>query len=229
MMGIIAESGGATAEERSIVTEMPGTTRDLVSESADIAGIPVRLIDTAGSRADEDKIEQIGVDRSRRVIADVDAVLLVLEQSAAYCGEDDRLHEQLEAVSSVVAFNKSDLLSVWTALRRAEYAERWPCVKISALTGLGIDSLRVAVQSHLFGDAGADRDCLMVTNLRHCRCLEATQRQLAGAVEALRAGLSEEFILVDLPSGLRKLGEITGETSVDEVLGEIFSRFCIDK
>jgi tRNA modification GTPase len=217
------------AEERSIVTEMPGTTRDLVSEFANIEGIPVRLIDTAGLRDGENKIEQIGVDRSMRVIADVDAILLVLDTSRPWCEQDEHLRTRLSSLSCVAAFNKSDLPSVWVPEQKAEYAALWPCIDVSALTGAGIESLRLAIQQHLFGDGAAERDGLLVTNLRHCRCLEAAREALTSAACTLGNGLSEEFILVDLHRGLRKLGEITGETSVEELLGEIFARFCIGK
>jgi len=217
------------AEERSIVTEWPGTTRDLVSEYADIEGIPVRLIDTAGLRDGQDAIEQIGVDRSLRVMSDADAIVLVLDTSRAHCAEDARLRGLLSAYSCVVAVNKSDLPGVWTAEQRAEYAALWPCIDVSARTGERIEELRQAIERHLFGDGTGDRDGVLVTNLRHCQCLEDAKKQVVAATEALRGGLSEEFVLSDLHRGLRKLGEITGETSVEDVLGEIFSRFCIGK
>lgn len=217
------------AEERSIVTEMPGTTRDLVSEFASVGGIPVRLIDTAGLRDGENKIEQIGVDRSMRVMADVDAILLVLDTSRHWCEQDEHLRTRLSSLSCVAAFNKWDLPSVWVPEQKAEYAALWPCIDVSALTGAGIESLRLAIQQHLFGDGAAERDGLLVTNLRHCRCLEAAREALTSAACTLGNGLSEEFVLVDLHRGLRKLGEITGETSVEELLGEIFARFCIGK
>jgi tRNA modification GTPase len=217
------------SEERSIVTEVPGTTRDLVSEFANVGGIPVRLIDTAGLRDGENKIEQIGVDRSMRVMADVDAILLVLDTSRPCCEEDDELRTRLGSLSCIAAFNKSDLPPVWVPEQKAEYAALWPCVEVSALTGAGVESLRVAIRQHLFGGGAVERDGLLVTNLRHCRCMEAAREALALAARALRDGLSEEFALVDLHRGLRKLGEITGETSVEELLGEIFARFCIGK
>jgi len=217
------------SEERSIVTEMPGTTRDLVSEFANVGGIPVRLIDTAGLRDGENKIEQIGVDRSMRVMADVDAILLVLDTSQPCCEEDGELRMRLCSLACIAAFNKSDLPSVWAPEQKAEYRALWPCVDVSALTGAGVEALRLAIQRHLFGDGAAERDGLLVTNLRHCRCMEAARETLAPAARALRDGLSEEFVLVDLHRGLRRLGEITGETGVEELLGEIFGRFCIGK
>jgi tRNA modification GTPase len=217
------------AEERSIVTEIPGTTRDLVSEFVEIEGIPVRMIDTAGLREGQDLIEQIGVERSRRVMSDVDAILLVLDVSLPWCEEDERVRASLDSASCVVAFNKSDLAGAWTEFEKGKYSEHWPCLHVSALTGAGIEELRQAMHRQFLGGAAQERDGLLVTNLRHCQCLEAAQVRLEAAATALRAGMSEELVLTDLHSGLRTLGEITGETTVEEILGQIFSRFCIGK
>jgi len=217
------------AEERSIVTEHPGTTRDLVSEHAAIEGIPVRLMDTAGLREGRDVVEQLGVERSLRVLADVDVILLVLDPSRPWCEEDEEVRRRTEGLSCIAVFNKSDLAPVWTESQRARYATTSPGIAVSALRGSGMDDLRRAIHGRLMGDAGSGSEGLLITNLRHCRCLEAAQQQLAAAVEALRAGLSEEFALVDLRRGLRTLGEITGETAVDDILAQIFSRFCIGK
>ena len=217
------------AEERSIVTELPGTTRDLVSESANIEGVPVRLTDTAGLREGGNQIEQMGVDRSIRLIADVDAILLVLDMSRSYCVEDESLLERMSGYSCIVAFNKCDLPCAWTAQQKAEFAGRWPCADVSALSGENIDRLRAAIQRHLFGEAACERDGLLVTHLRHSQCLESARAALAEAAGTLRGGASEEFVLADLYRGLRKLGEITGETGVEEILGAIFSQFCIGK
>jgi tRNA modification GTPase len=217
------------AQERSIVTEMPGTTRDLVSESVAMAGIPVRLMDTAGWREGLDAVERLGIERSRRAVSDADAVLLVVDGSVPWCDEDATMRARLEDASGIVACNKADLPGVWTAQQKAGAAGGWPCVDVSARTGAGIEALRQAIQGEFFGDARSERDGVLITNLRHCRCLEAAQRQLEAGSEALRTGLSEEFVLTDLHLGLRALGEITGETPVESILGDIFSRFCIGK
>jgi len=216
-------------EERSIVTEWPGTTRDLVSEITDIEGIAVRLIDTAGVRDGADKVEQIGVDRSLRAMADADAILLVLDTSRPCSDEDARLQARLSGIPCVVALNKSDLPSVWPPQQKAEYCSRRPCIEVSALKGAHIHELREAIRQQFFGDGAKQSDGLLVTNLRHCRCLEASRQHLADAAHALQSGLSEEFVLMDLRRALERLGEITGETTAEDLLGEIFSRFCIGK
>jgi tRNA modification GTPase len=216
-------------DERSIVTELPGTTRDLVSEFTDIDGIAVRLIDTAGVRDGADKIEQIGVDRSLRAMADADAILLVLDTSRPCSSEDARLQERLSGMPCVVALNKSDLPPVWSPQQKAEYCSRWPCIEVSAVNGAHIRELREAIRQQFFGDNAKPSDGLLVTNLRHCHCLEASRQHLADGAQALQSGLSEEFVLIDLHRALERLGEITGETTAEDILGEIFSRFCIGK
>jgi tRNA modification GTPase len=100
---------------------------------------------------------------------------------------------------------------------------------VSALTGSGVDGLRTAILAHLFGGAGSDNDGILVTNLRHCHCMETSRDHLQRAAAALRESLSEEFVLIDLHAALKDLGMITGETGVEELLGEIFSRFCVGK
>jgi tRNA modification GTPase len=217
------------ADERSIVTPQPGTTRDLVSEFTNLGGIPLRLVDTAGIRHSEDILEQMGVERSYRAIADADVVLFVIDTSCELAGEDARLRDCLGDVSCIVVLNKSDLPSCWSAADVEDFVGACQRVSVSALTGTGIDELRTLILKHLVGDDGTSREGILVTNLRHSRSLEGAGKHLSLASEALRKGMSEEFVLHDLHSALRKLGEITGETSVEDLLGEIFSRFCIGK
>lgn len=216
-------------QDRSIVTEVPGTTRDLVSESADLEGIPVRLLDTAGVRISDDRLEQLGVDRSFRAMSDADALLLVVDTSQPHSPEDDALRQRLRELSCIVVMNKSDLASAWSPEEKQAFPGKWPSVAVSARTGHQVEVLRKVILCHLFGDQGPERDGLLVTNLRHCQCLEAALAALTRAAAALRKGLSEEFPLTDLHTGLQKLGEITGETTVEDLLGEIFSRFCVGK
>jgi tRNA modification GTPase len=216
------------ARDRSIVAELPGTTRDLVSEDTNIEGIPVRLVDTAGVRPSEDHVERLGMDRSYRAMADADALLLVADLSKPPAPEDEHLRERIAGLPGIVVLNKSDLPSVWSAEQKETFAAGRPRMEVSAKTGANIAELRNSIFCHLFGD-GAERESFLVTNLRHCRCMESAREALARAAEALRSGHSEEFALVGLRAGLNKLGEITGETTVEDLLGQIFSRFCVGK
>jgi tRNA modification GTPase len=216
-------------QERSIVTEMPGTTRDMISEFTSLEGIPMRLLDTAGVRASGDRVEQLGIDRSLQAIVDADAILLVVDASCKPDEEDEDLQRRLLGLSCIVVMNKCDLAGCWTAPEKSRFAGEWPRLEVSAKTGAHIDLLRKEILEHLFGAGGSQRDGILVTNLRHCRCLESAETHLQHAANALRVGLSEEFVLFDLHAGLHELGAITGKTSADDLLGEIFSRFCIGK
>jgi tRNA modification GTPase len=217
------------AQNRSIVTEMPGTTRDLVSEFTNLAGIPARLQDTAGIHQSDDHIEKLGMNRSLEAIVDADAILLVVDRSQPYSQQDAALRQQSSQSLCVVVMNKSDLPSAWPPEEMQKFAGNWPFVEVSAKTGSGIEELRTAILKGLLGTAGVQQDSMLITNLRHVHNLEAAEKDLAHAANALQDGLSEEFALVDLHGGLKNLGAITGETGMDDLLSEIFSRFCIGK
>jgi tRNA modification GTPase len=217
------------SENRSIVTELAGTTRDLISEYTQMNGIPVRLLDTAGLRAPTDRIERLGVERSYGAMAEADAILLVVDASQPVSAEDWDLCRRLEGLSYIVVYNKSDLPASWSAEEKGAYAADRIYVDVSARTGESLEVLRSAIMSRLFGDTGSESDGILITSLRHCRCLEAALEHLTKGVAALDSGLSEEYVLVDLHASLSKLGEITGETGMEELLGEIFSRFCVGK
>jgi tRNA modification GTPase len=217
------------AQDRSIVTEIPGTTRDLVSEVTSLEGIPVRLLDTAGIQKSSDPVEQLGVDRSYGAMADADAILLVVDISQGATEEDEHLKESLGELSCMVVMNKADLPCAWAPDQKAGYAGERPSVEVSAKTGFGIHDLQSAIMKHLFGEPSMDRDGVLVTNLRHYQCIQAAEKRLETAAVALRGGLSEEFVLFDLNGALKNLGAITGEVDAEDILQEIFSRFCIGK
>jgi tRNA modification GTPase len=217
------------AQDRSIVTEAPGTTRDLVSEYASIDGIPVRLTDTAGIRKSDDSIERLGMERSRQAIADSDVVLLVVDASLPQSNEDADLRSGLELRTCIVVMNKSDLAARWTFEEMQQFAGKLRLVIVSAKAGSGIEQLRSAILDEIMGTAVSGQDGIIVTNLRHCLCLENARENLERAAAALIKGMSEEFALTDLHSALKELGEITGETHVEDVLEQIFANFCIGK
>jgi tRNA modification GTPase len=217
------------SEDRSIVTELAGTTRDLVSEYTQIDGIPVRLLDTAGLRVPTDRIERLGVERSYGAMAEADAILLVVDVSKPVCAEDWNLSQRLEGLSYIVVYSKSDLPASWSPEEKAAYAADHLHVEVSARSGENLEALRSAIMNRLFGNADSESDGILITSLRHCRCLEAALEHLTRGAAALDSGLSEEYVLVDLHASLSKLGELTGETGAEELLGEIFSRFCVGK
>jgi tRNA modification GTPase len=216
-------------QDRSIVTETPGTTRDIIAEFTSLGGIPVRLLDTAGIHKSDDKVENLGICRSLNAIQDADAIILVIDTSRPCSIEDWEMKKQLEGIQWLAVMNKSDLSIQWTDIEKKEYAGTRTYIEASAKTGYGIEELRSEILKDLLGDNRAAQEGLMITNLRHCLCLEAAEISLSKAADALAGGLSEEYALMDLHKGLKQLGEITGETCVEDLLTEIFTKFCIGK
>jgi tRNA modification GTPase len=215
-------------EERSIVTEEPGTTRDSIAELIEVEGIPVRLIDTAGMRSGGDRIEALGVERSRRALVDADAVILVADTSVNPDYEHEEMMNEVRGRECLVVFSKADLPCAWSEEKKETYLELGPVVEVSAKTGRGIEELRQAIHRRLCGGNG-DRDGILVTNLRHYQCLSRAKIFMEKAVESLEAGISEEFVLSDLYLATDRLGEITGPIEGEEILAEIFGRFCVGK
>ncbi|SRR5579871_128747 len=200
--------------ERAIVTASAGTTRDLVSETLNLEGIPVRLVDTAGIRETSDEAESIGVRRSFEASAEADVTLLVLD-AVSGVGEEDRVLMS-RFPSAVLVMNKID-----TGKNAFDGAQR-----CSALTGDGISALRRALVARL-SEGAAEPGFL--TNVRHERLIREGVEALERAADATRGGLPHEMILLDLYNVLRPLGAITGETTVEDILNRIFSTFCIGK
>jgi len=216
-------------QDRSIVMDLPGTTRDLVSEYTSIQGIPVQLLDTAGLHISLDTAEGLGMEKTYQAIADAEAILIVVDRSLPPGEEDFKIKSELHKLSCIVVINKNDLEARWTPADMETYAGEWPWIEVSAKFGDGIDRLRSIIFEKTFGSGEIQRDDVLVTNLRHCQYLEALEEEMVRAAETLNDGMSEEFALVHLHKGLKNIGAITGETSVEDLLTEIFSRFCIGK
>src|SRR5579884_1266011 len=208
--------------ERAIVTATPGTTRDLVTETVAIGGIPVRLVDTAGIRQALDEAESIGIRKSMEALADADLVLVVVDASAQRTKEDDELLAQADNRPSIVVENKSDLGGSGHA-RGTGHA-----VRTSALTGDGIDELRATILRHVAGN-GAQAESGFLTNVRHAGLIKDSLAGLGAAEVAVRNKVPHEMLLLDLYNALRPLDAITGATTTDDILNLIFSTFCIGK
>ena len=216
--------------ERAIVTAMPGTTRDTVEESLALGGVPLRLIDTAGLRdgagdTELDEAERQGIVRSREALADADIVLLVQDVSAADAGENDGGQGLREAVAGrphLRVANKVDLIG-----ERGAPGD-FDAIYTSALTGEGTDELRAAILAEL-GASGSVADTGALNNLRQQEAVSAALAALHSAAAANAAGLPHELILVDLHAALAALDSLTGATTADDILGRIFSTFCIGK
>ncbi|MGH9536158.1 MAG: tRNA uridine-5-carboxymethylaminomethyl(34) synthesis GTPase MnmE [Terriglobales bacterium] len=225
------------ARDRAIVTAAPGTTRDAIAEPLDLDGLPLRLVDTAGLREGESEAEQLGIERSWQAAADAEIVLVVFDRSLPLQPDDDRLLARLANWPQCVpVLNKSDLSppqltpdQLQTAWRAAGAAAAigHGIAEVSARTGGGIDALRSELRRRWLPDLDGNSDFL--TNARHAACIAACQEALRRAAEALRAGLPHEVLLVELHAGLRELDAITGPTTAEDILGVIFSRFCVGK
>jgi tRNA modification GTPase len=215
---------------RAIVTEIPGTTRDVITESIALDGIPVTLTDTAGLRASGDQIESIGIARTKREAADSDLLIVVIDGSEAMTDEDQRVIADVSDQRHIVAINKSDLptFSIACANEESPRNERHRLISVSAETNAGLEQLRAAIlESFKNGDATVEG--LLITNARHHDLLRSAIDAIMSSEHLLESRASEEIILVGLHNALRFLGEITGETTADEILGQIFSTFCIGK
>jgi len=205
-------------QDRAIVTDIPGTTRDLVSEVASIDGIPVRFVDTAGIRASQDLVETLGVERSYQAMADADLTLVVVDLSAPLEPEDTALlHRAKQQGRHILVGNKSDLP------RQAEIHE--DLLAVSAITGEGITRLREKIAPA----AARDRDSGFITSVRHERLLRESIEALQQAQKAVEFGIPHEMLLLDLYAALRPIDAITGATTADDILNRIFSTFCIGK
>ena len=215
-------------EERAIVTEIPGTTRDTLEETVDLGGLALRLVDTAGIRDTVDPIEREGVSRSRKAIGLADLTLLLLDGSEPLTGDDIRLLELVDPAKSVLVINKRDLMSrcepEW--VHRIGGQER---VIISALTGLGITDLEEWIVGWALHGERPVVEAAMITNLRQQHAAQRALEAVLDAIAALENGAGEELLAVDLARALEALGDIVGETTAEDLLSRIFAEFCIGK
>lgn len=220
--------------DRAIVTDIAGTTRDQIHERFTINNIPISLIDTAGLRDTTDTVESIGVERSKATMADADLVVLMLDSSVQTSDEDRALLESVKGLNYIVALNKIDKVPS-TDVDRMIAAERSSLgylrekiTPISAKTGEGLDDLRHAIVAP-FAPEDISTSGFLVTDARHHDLLLRTNTEIERSVGQLDQKMSEEIILIGLHNALRYLGEITGETTTEDMLTRIFSTFCIGK
>jgi tRNA modification GTPase len=203
-------------QDRAIVTEIPGTTRDTVSETTSLNGIPVRFVDTAGIREGEDRVEKLGIERSYQAMADADLTLVVLDASEPAHSDDELL--LAKAARRVVIANKIDA----GRLNLPEGA-----LPVSALSGEGIDELRQAILNAMA--PAVEHESGFITSIRHESLLHESLEALTAAREAVGAKIPHEMLLLDLYSALRPIDAITGATTADDILNRIFATFCIGK
>ncbi len=205
-------------QDRAIVTEIPGTTRDVVSETASLGGIPVRLLDTAGIRLGQDVVESLGIERSYQAMADADLTLVVVDASQPLAIEDEALIAR--------ARNQGKCLEV---ANKCDLSSQSAFMGVSALTGEGVEELRRDIVERIAPAGRLEQEGGFITSLRHEQLLRESGEALAQARTAASSGIPHEMLLLDLYAALRPIDAITGATTADDILNRIFSTFCIGK
>jgi tRNA modification GTPase len=218
-------------EERSIVTEIPGTTRDIIEAQAVFRGIPVTLVDTAGLEAPAaDAAEAEGQRRAAARLLEADLVLQVVDRGQPLGAEDRRIFQLAPPGRLLLVLNKTDLPPCFTLAQALDFLGTAPAREVSARQGAGLEELGEAIyRLVLGGKAGVGEPPRLVPNLRHCRALEAARSPLVRAIEGLRGNLALDLVALEISTALEHLGLITGRTTPEEVLDEIFSSFCLGK
>lgn len=216
-------------KDRAIVTEMPGTTRDIIEEYLNINGLPLRIIDTAGIRESHDMAEREGVKRSLRAIEDADLVIAVVDGAQALHREDIEVLEKVKEKNAVIAINKSDIHGTDRELpsRLKPYSPR--IMNISATTGKGLDELKNMIFDSCLKNWKEQKEGIIITNLRHKIAIQAAHDSLGNALKSMETNQPLEITAIDLREALDRLGEIVGAVTTDDILNRIFSDFCIGK
>lgn len=214
---------------RAIVTDIPGTTRDTLEETLNLQGVPVVLVDTAGiAAATDDPIERLGIERSRQALDLADLAVLVVDASEPLTDADRVIAGLIGAKPAIVALNKTDLLRPG-ADDGLDLVLAAPAIRVSALTGQGIDLLEEAIVETVLSGQVVASDLPVVSNPRHKERLSRALEHIQAALAAVRAGLTADLVAIDLAAAIHTLGQVTGQTAGDDLLDNIFSRFCIGK
>ena len=216
-------------EEKAIVTDIAGTTRDTIEEYVNVRGVPLQLIDTAGIRETDDVVEKIGVERSRKALKEADFVLLLLNQSETLQEEDIRLLETTKGMKRIILFNKTDLPSKLSKEDIAPYAQEEEIVTTSMLNKEGIDQLEEKIAGYFFQGQMNERDATYLSNTRHIALLEKAEQALVEVQNGIEMEMPVDLIQIDFTRAWDLLGEITGDSVQDELLTQLFSQFCLGK
>ena len=217
-------------EEKAIVTEIAGTTRDIIEENINLKGIHLHIIDTAGIRKSDDIVEQIGVEKAKKYTADADLVIFVLDSSVPLDQNDYDIMEMIREKKCIILFNKTDMESFVSFDDLKEKTDdSHIMIKISAKENTGIDDFEKAVEKMFFQGKIRENDEVMITNMRHKEALLEVKESLLQVKKSLDAGMPEDFYSIDLMSAYQSLGRIIGEETSEDLVNEIFSKFCMGK
>ncbi|MBP2651237.1 MAG: mnmE 1 [Firmicutes bacterium] len=216
-------------EKRAIVTEIPGTTRDIIEEYSNFGGVPLRIVDTAGIRETTDIVERIGVEKTWEMLDKADIVLFIMDASVPLSDDDRKILALIKSRKAIVLVNKTDLPEV---LERQQIIDLLPeklIINISALKETGLDELAQAINQLVYSGQVELNEAAFVNNVRHVDIFEDVKYSFCEVINSINAGMSPDFLVIDLRMAWQKLGEITGETVDDDIIDQIFSQFCIGK
>ena len=216
-------------EERAIVTDIPGTTRDTVEEYMNLGGIPVKIVDTAGIRETGDKVEKIGVEKSRKCAEAADIIFMMLDASCPLSDEDMEILDFIKGRKAVILANKTDIDINIDVDALCKYTDAENIIYISVKEGSGIEKLTERFKDMFLGGDVAAKESVLISNARHKNMLEKSMEALDRAIATIESGMPEDFISMDLQDALTALGEITGDSVDDEIIDRIFTRFCLGK
>lgn len=216
-------------ENKAIVTDIPGTTRDIIEEYVNVRGVPLRLVDTAGIRDTDDIVEKIGVERSRQVLKEADLILLVLNNNEPLTEQDRQLFNLIADLQTIVLINKTDLPQTIDREEVERLANGNPIVATSLVNEEGIDQLETAIADTFFTGNIETTDLTYVSNVRHIQLLKQALRALDDARAGLDADMPIDLIQIDVTRTWELLGEIVGDTVQDSLIDQLFSQFCLGK
>lgn len=216
-------------DNRAIVTDIPGTTRDVIEEYVNVGGIPLKLLDTAGIRETADLVEQIGVERSRHALTEADLILFVLNNGEMLHEDERELLEQVKNRQTIVIVNKIDLPGQLDIGQITEYIPEDRIVRMSIKEGIGRKELEEALKQMFFAGEIESRDQTYVSNVRHISLLERAKQSLLDAISSVEAGIPIDVLQIDVRLAWEQLGEIIGDAAPDALIDQIFSQFCLGK
>ncbi|UVJ00230.1 tRNA uridine-5-carboxymethylaminomethyl(34) synthesis GTPase MnmE [Staphylococcus aureus] len=216
-------------DNKAIVTEVAGTTRDVLEEYVNVRGVPLRLVDTAGIRETEDIVEKIGVERSRKALSQADLILFVLNNNEALTQEDYTLYEVVKNEDVIIIVNKMDLEQNIDINEVKDMIGDTPLIQTSMLKQEGIDELEIQIRDLFFGGEVQNQDMTYVSNSRHISLLKQARQTIQDAIDAAESGVPMDMVQIDLTRTWEILGEIIGETASDELIDQLFSQFCLGK
>ena len=216
-------------DNKAIVTEVAGTTRDVLEEYVNVRGVPLRLVDTAGIRDTEDIVEKIGVERSRKALSEADLILFVLNNNEPLTEDDQTLYEVVKNEDVIVIINKTDLEPRLDIDEVKEIIGDMPLIQTSMLKQEGIDELEIQIRDLFFGGEVQNQDMTYVSNSRHISLLKQARHSIQDAIDAAESGVPMDMVQIDLTRTWEILGEIIGESASDELIDQLFSQFCLGK